>query len=73
MYTTLNSLPIVKTVPINTMQINKNNQISLLFRVNTFPIVYNPETQKHFTKLERPKDEGELMDTSSEVGKLISV
>ena len=55
------------------MQINKNNQICLFFRVNTFPIVYNPETQKHFTKLERPKDEGELMDTSSEVGKWISV
>ena len=54
------------------MQINNSNQISLFFRVNTFPIVYNPETQKHFTKLERPKDEGELMDTSSEVGKLTS-
>ena len=49
------------------------NKISLIFRVNTFPIVYNPETQKHFTKLERPKDESEIMDTSSELGKLKSL
>ena len=67
----LNCVPIVKTV--KTIQVHITNQFFLIFRVNTFPIVYNPETQKHFTKLERPKDESEIMDTSSELGKLKSV
>ena len=30
------------------------SKIFLYFRVNTFPIVYDPEKQGHFTKLERP-------------------
>ena len=43
-------------------------KLYFFYRVNTFPIIYNPETQKHFTKLERPKDETEIVDDSSEVG-----
>ena len=41
-------------------------------RVNTFPIIYDPESHKHFKKLERPIPEDAVTDLASDNGMLLN-